>query len=148
LLSGGWDRTLRLWDVASMKEVRKLEGHTMPIDSVAFSPDGRTLASGSELEKVVRLWDAASGAEMHRLDAPSDGVWTVAGEPVLVLQTFWQPITGYVLTADRERQVELVGRHSDTPRTRPVCRAGALSFPFDLCRERCEAHGLIAKALR
>jgi WD40 repeat protein len=50
-----------LWDVATRTEVRKLEGHTSSIFTLAFSPDGKTLASGS-MDQTVKLWDVANGA--------------------------------------------------------------------------------------
>jgi hypothetical protein len=62
------DRTVRLWDAATGAPLRTLTGHTDWVTSVAFSPDGRVLASGSR-DRTVRLWDAATGAELQRYDA-------------------------------------------------------------------------------
>jgi hypothetical protein len=47
-----------LWDLARGEEVARLPGHTSYIWSLAFSPDGATLASGSG-DSTVRLWDTA-----------------------------------------------------------------------------------------
>jgi WD40 repeat protein len=66
LASGSYDGTIRLWDLASGRELRRLEGHTDGVISVAFAPDGRSLASGS-WDKTIRLWDVASGKELRRL---------------------------------------------------------------------------------
>ena len=47
---------MRLWDAATGEELVRLPGHTSYVYSLAFSPDGQTLASGSG-DATVRLWD-------------------------------------------------------------------------------------------
>ena len=68
---GQWDDTIKLWDVASGRELRTLRGHQTVI-SVAFSPDRRILASGS-LDNTIKLWDVANGRELRTLRGHSDG---------------------------------------------------------------------------
>ncbi|MGI9167163.1 MAG: eIF2A-related protein [Pyrinomonadaceae bacterium] len=67
LASGSVDNTVKLWEVATGREVRTLTAHTRGVKAVAFSHDGRSLVTGA-LDNTVRLWDVASGREMRRLD--------------------------------------------------------------------------------
>ncbi|MBK8205312.1 MAG: protein kinase [Planctomycetes bacterium] len=64
-LSGSYDRTVRLWDLATGEEVSKFEGHSHWIRTVAFSPDGRCAMSGS-IGGELRLWDLVAGKEIRR----------------------------------------------------------------------------------
>jgi hypothetical protein len=74
VLSGSGDNTMnmKLWDVASGREIRTFSGHTNErgfgdtrgVTSVAFSPDGQQVLSGSPDGKV-KLWDTASGREIR-----------------------------------------------------------------------------------
>src|SRR5262245_54157044 len=66
LASGSADNTVRIWEVASGREVRTLAGHTRAVKAVTFSRDGHLLATGS-VDDTVRLWNLDSGRESRRL---------------------------------------------------------------------------------
>ncbi len=80
LASGSEDKTIKLWDVASGRELRTLSGHTSGVASVAFSPDGKVLASGSD-DLTIKLWDVARGRELRTLTGHTGVVFSVAFSP-------------------------------------------------------------------
>ena len=51
-----------MWDADTGQEVLTLKGHTGPVSSVALSPDGQRIVSGSH-DKTVKVWDADTGQE-------------------------------------------------------------------------------------
>lgn len=64
------DCSVRLWDLTTGKGICRLGEFSSTIFSLAFSPDGQTLAVGSH-EAPVRLWDVDQKVEIAALDAPN-----------------------------------------------------------------------------
>jgi WD40 repeat protein len=71
---------LILWDMAKGKITASLPGHTASIDSVAFSPDGKSVASGSS-DQTIRLWDMATGKHTAILKGHTSSIKSVAFSP-------------------------------------------------------------------
>jgi len=113
LASGGKDKMIKLWDVATGRELRTLSGHRGWVRTIAFSPDGRWLASGSD-DKTVRLWDVATGRELRVLTGHThhvrdvafnpDGRWLASGSEDKTVK-LWDVATG--------REVRTLTGHTD-----------------------------------
>ena len=80
LATGGWDRTVRLWDAASGAAWQSFFAHEGFVIDLAFSPDDRTLATASE-DRSVRLWELPSGRRVAALHGHTDFVQAVAFRP-------------------------------------------------------------------
>jgi WD40 repeat protein/tRNA A-37 threonylcarbamoyl transferase component Bud32 len=64
----------------SQLDYRSFQGHENNVRGVAFSADGRHIASGSD-DRTVKVWDVATGRETHTLRGHTDGVYGVAFSP-------------------------------------------------------------------
>ena len=80
VVSGSYDKTVKLWDAATGAQLRTFEGHADRVTSVAFSPDGTKVLSGSE-DKTLKLWDAATGSLLRTFEGHANGVNSVAFSP-------------------------------------------------------------------
>jgi WD40 repeat protein len=80
IVSGSYDKTVRIWDASTGAQVKQLDGHTSLVISVAYSPDGSHIVSGS-YDNTVRIWDASTGAQVRQLDGHTEAVTSVAYSP-------------------------------------------------------------------
>lgn len=72
--------TILLWNSDSQEYERVLEEHSKRVWSVAFSPDGKDLASGSE-DQTIKIWDVSTGQCIRTLEGHSNWVRSVAFSP-------------------------------------------------------------------
>jgi WD40 repeat protein/serine/threonine protein kinase len=89
IVSGGKDKTVRVWNAVTGTEIMTLRGHgeypefpsCSPVSSVAFSPDGKYIVSGS-YDYTVKIWNARTGAEIMTMREHSHLVNDVVFSPV------------------------------------------------------------------
>jgi WD40 repeat protein len=73
--------SLQVWNAATGKSEQTWEGHPKrQIYALAFSPDGKTLASGDE-DGLIKLWDLSSGALLQSRQTEQNRVSTLAYHP-------------------------------------------------------------------
>jgi WD40 repeat protein len=118
LAVGRYDSTVKVWDVATGRELATLKGHIKGIARVAFSPDRATLASLSG-EGVVKVWDVPTrpvrppgvAENLPAISAVAftpDGKAFATGEMNPAAVRLWQAATG--------RQLAVLGKHGGTVR--------------------------------
>jgi hypothetical protein len=130
--TGSADRSVRLWDAATLQPVARLLGHEHGIASVAFSPDGRFLASSSS-DRSVRLWDARTSQQRACFQSPEDYAWRVA----------WAPSGAFLVSTHHRDIVRLWDARGVLPPAAP-----APPLLVDLPRGLAALPGALAAALR
>ncbi len=79
LAFGGY-KDLKLWDMSNASELNIFKGHSETIESIAFSPDEKVVASGSD-DETIKLWDCKSGKLLKTLDTKSHVIVIVGFSP-------------------------------------------------------------------
>ncbi|MFB2891319.1 CHAT domain-containing protein [Aerosakkonemataceae cyanobacterium BLCC-F50] len=80
LATGSRDKTVKLWDTTTGKQIKTLTGHKNWVNAVSFSPNGKLLATGSQ-DNTVKLWDITTGKEIKTLTGHTNCVWGVSFSP-------------------------------------------------------------------
>ncbi|MFN0110897.1 MAG: eIF2A-related protein [Blastocatellia bacterium] len=142
------DYALYLLDAATGQQVRKLTGRASPISSVAFSADGRLLASGRRTNiartDTIKLWDTSTGQMVRTLNGNSYAVKDVAfskdgrlaaGAGIEV--RFWDAATGQMLRLikDNPRQADALAFSADGRMLATGDRNGSIKL-WDVAAEK------------
>jgi hypothetical protein len=101
---GRWDRVVQLWEVATGEEALRLEGHQSGVASVAFSPDGQRLATGSQ-DTTILVWDLSARLTRRAVRAP--------GRLPAEREVLWQALASPDAAAAYRAMRTLVGAPED-----------------------------------
>lgn len=88
LLTGGFDRVIRAWNVATGEEIRSFTGHISGISDLIFAPDGQTFISAAE--NTARVWSLSTGELLRTLTVPGSSI----------MRVLLAPNTNLLVTAD------------------------------------------------
>jgi len=93
LISGGEDSLVKVWDIATGRQLLELTGHQSPVRAVAVSPNGKTLVSTGEDAQIL-VWDSATGQLRKSLTGNQRPINSLKFEP-----------DGRLLTGDDDGQI-------------------------------------------
>jgi RNA polymerase sigma factor (sigma-70 family) len=132
LASGGvaWPQEgISLWDLATGKEPRLCEPHNYWISSLAFSPNGKVLASVGGTDSTVHLWDSANGKEIDLARGHTGSVrslrFSLGGHTLY--STSWFDVKEWDIASGRQRQGLFAGPRESVPGSPLIPEGGVLS---------------------
>jgi len=80
ILAGSDSNSIKLWHPETGKLLHRLDGHGDKVASIAFSPDGKIIASGS-FDKTIKFWDPNQGKLLYTIEGHKSAVYTIAFNP-------------------------------------------------------------------
>lgn len=104
LASASADKTIKLWNLNTGKEIRTLQGHASFINYLVISPDGQTLASASA-DKTIKIWNLTTGQIIRTISGHNNYVNYLAMSPdgqMLVSASADKTIKVWNLTTGKE----------------------------------------------
>lgn len=84
IVSGGWDKVVRVWDLSNKQLHANYYGHYGYINTVIISPDGSLLASGGK-DDVIHLWDLNDTMPLYSLEIDGEEIFDLVFTP----DRFW-----------------------------------------------------------
>jgi serine/threonine protein kinase len=77
IASSGSNSTIKLWNLATGKEISSLNAYSRQVNTVVISPNGKTLVSASD-DSTIKVWNLATGKQIRTLTGHSDSVHALA----------------------------------------------------------------------
>jgi len=128
VVSGSYDKTVRMWDLKTGEHLRTLRGHTDKVYTVVF--DGVRVVSGS-LDSTIRVWDAKDGTCLHELTG-TDWVLTPTKQFIIIYSPGHQSLVGLL----QLRGDLLVSGAADKKLRLWDLTTGKVRHGFDQCEEQ------------
>ena len=87
IVSGSYDNTIKVWDIASGRLLNTLEGHTSSVSSVTITPRYKIVSAS--YDNTIKVWDIVSGRLVNTLEGHTSSVSSVAITPDGTKDSLW-----------------------------------------------------------